>query len=69
MLRCSLSYVKIVQTEGKGTNLLEFYAEVQPILYKDTLILGVLQLSDAKLLQKSEMRKDIVIELSYKGFG
>ena len=23
----------------------------------------------AKLLQKSEMRKDIVIELSYKGFG
>jgi hypothetical protein len=25
--------------------------------------------SRAKLLQKSEMRKDIVIELSYKGFG
>jgi|GEM_PF-1225424 len=25
--------------------------------------------ADAKLLQKSEMRKDIVIELSYKGFG
>jgi len=25
--------------------------------------------SIAKLLQKSEMRKDIVIELSYKGFG
>ena len=24
---------------------------------------------DTKLLQKSEMRKDIVIELSYKGFG
>ena len=24
---------------------------------------------EAKLLQKSEMRKDIVIELSYKGFG
>ena len=23
----------------------------------------------AKLLQKSEMRKDIVIELSYKGFS
>ena len=29
----------------------------------------VLQFSVAKLLQKSEMRKDIVIELSYKGFG
>ena len=27
------------------------------------------QLFYAKLLQKSEMRKDIVIELSYKGFG
>ncbi|WP_289704865.1 hypothetical protein [Bacteroides acidifaciens] len=26
-------------------------------------------LTAAKLLQKSEMRKDIVIELSYKGFG
>ena len=25
--------------------------------------------NDAKLLQKSEMRKDIVIELSYKGFS
>ena len=25
--------------------------------------------NSAKLLQKSEMRKDIVIELSYKGFG
>ena len=25
--------------------------------------------ADAKLLQKSEMRKDIVIELSYKGFS
>ena len=27
------------------------------------------QIWEAKLLQKSEMRKDIVIELSYKGFG
>ena len=27
------------------------------------------ELDMAKLLQKSEMRKDIVIELSYKGFG
>ncbi|MDT6975057.1 hypothetical protein BFGS077_000304 [Bacteroides fragilis] len=27
------------------------------------------QIHVAKLLQKSEMRKDIVIELSYKGFG
>lgn len=28
-----------------------------------------IKISAAKLLQKSEMRKDIVIELSYKGFG
>lgn len=27
------------------------------------------EIRKAKLLQKSEMRKDIVIELSYKGFG
>ena len=29
----------------------------------------MLAVCSAKLLQKSEMRKDIVIELSYKGFG
>ena len=29
----------------------------------------LLEYSAAKLLQKSEMRKDIVIELSYKGFS
>ena len=29
----------------------------------------ILYFVSAKLLQKSEMRKDIVIELSYKGFG
>ena len=28
-----------------------------------------LEVASAKLLQKSEMRKDIVIELSYKGFS
>ena len=32
-------------------------------------IFAVVCLLAAKLLQKSEMRKDIVIELSYKGFG
>ena len=30
---------------------------------------GAFDFEYAKLLQKSEMRKDIVIELSYKGFG
>lgn len=36
----------------------------------DTLgIIPVVVIRCAKLLQKSEMRKDIVIELSYKGFG
>ena len=33
------------------------------------LLISRMQLTIAKLLQKSEMRKDIVIELSYKGFG
>ena len=36
MPRCSLSYTKIVQTESRTSSSLEFYAEVQPILYKDT---------------------------------
>ncbi|MCS2448300.1 DUF3244 domain-containing protein [Bacteroides thetaiotaomicron] len=40
-------------------------------LYLGDLSLGQYELYiyNAKLLQKSEMRKDIVIELSYKGFG
>ena len=29
----------------------------------------MINIVNAKLLQKSEMRKDIVIELSYKGFS
>ena len=33
------------------------------------LFLPVMDKFYAKLLQKSEMRKDIVIELSYKGFS
>ena len=37
--------------------------------YSEILRSLMCQLSNAKLLQKSEMRKDIVIELSYKGFG
>ena len=34
------------------------------IFYTNTLFFN-----STKLLQKSEMRKDIVIELSYKGFS
>ena len=33
------------------------------------LMIATLAIVNAKLLQKSEMRKDIVIELSYKGFS
>ena len=48
--------------------------EVFSISYEETKDLEEKTLFDmvnafAKLLQKSEMRKDIVIELSYKGFG
>ena len=38
------------------------------VLYIDSM-LHFFRILSAKLLQKSEMRKDIVIELSYKGFG
>ena len=36
MLRCSLSYAKIMQTESRDASLLASYAEVQLILCKDT---------------------------------
>jgi len=36
LLRCSLSYAKIVQTERRASSLLERFAEVQPILCKDS---------------------------------
>lgn len=36
---------------------------------KGNLVPDQIDAETAKLLQKSEMRKDIVIELSYKGFG
>ena len=51
---------------------------LQGFLFKGVIIYSIyslesavffLNFSAAKLLQKSEMRKDIVIELSYKGFG
>ena len=35
MLRCSLSYAKIMQTERRISSLLGYYAEVQLILCKD----------------------------------
>jgi len=41
---------------------------IQKLLYH-LCIISARYIVDAKLLQKSEMRKDIVIELSYKGFG
>ena len=35
----------------------------------NSLIFVIPYIYNTKLLQKSEMRKDIVIELSYKGFS
>ena len=41
-----------------------------PFGHKRSLVgVIVLAIFKTKLLQKSEMRKDIVIELSYKGFS
>lgn len=48
--------INVNHQDGKGLSPLHYCAQYCNILY-------------AKLLQKSEMRKDIVIELSYKGFG
>ena len=47
---------RVDNVAGKRREIAQFHA-------------GYSYLYTAKLLQKSEMRKDIVIELSYKGFG
>ena len=46
----------------KASDLLDFYST-------NSLSWDKLEYGTTKLLQKSEMRKDIVIELSYKGFS
>ena len=46
----------------KVSDLLDFYST-------NSLSWDKLEYGSTKLLQKSEMRKDIVIELSYKGFS
>ena len=38
LLRCRLSYEKIMQTEGRDASLLAIFAEVQLILYKSKTI-------------------------------
>ena len=40
MLRCSLSYTKIVQIECRISSWLEYYAEMRPILCKDKILLS-----------------------------
>ena len=54
-----------------GPYRIEFsYVGYRTAIYTNiTLKLAETYIFYAKLLQKSEMRKDIVIELSYKGFG
>ena len=57
------------ETEKNLDKVLKIFIRVNSggttLSYSD-LLMSILT---AKLLQKSEMRKDIVIELSYKGFG
>ena len=43
--------------------------EVPKLRIMQRTLPSIMKIFFAKLLQKSEMRKDIVIELSYKGFG
>ena len=44
-------------------------AVITNVFFVTPYFMLALKIITAKLLQKSEMRKDIVIELSYKGFG
>ena len=67
----------IFQTAGSNANevvgeindYLETIEKELPKGVKIAHLMSTKDFLDAKLLQKSEMRKDIVIELSYKGFG
>ena len=53
-----------------GTGNKYFEADgVTPMKNNSASIYSTMYLDDTKLLQKREMRKDIVIELSYKGFS
>ena len=46
--RCSLSYPKIVQTEGKTKKIVYFFAEVQPILSKDSMSVSIMNVLEYK---------------------
>ena len=54
---------KKINMKGRHIKILTIFGLIAIIA------LQTIWLCNAKLLQKSEMRKDIVIELSYKGFG
>ena len=46
---------------------LTYFYLIAPLIH--IVLIGLIQFKLTKLLQKSEMRKEIVIELSYKGFS
>ena len=48
---------------------ISFLGEVKTSPVFSSFIVGDIDTHVTKLLQKSEMRKDIVIELSYRGFS
>ena len=54
LLRCCQSYAKIVQTECKMSNLLGNFAEVLPILCKDTKKAYIYRYENAKTFQNKQ---------------
>ena len=62
-LPCKRTSFQIGKSYGK------IKTEKQCLSVHSNLKLKYLKIAATKLLQKSEMRKDIVIELSYKGFS
>ena len=79
LLACLFVGISLVTAQTqKITGVVISEEDGQPVVGASVLVKGTTQgtITDvdgnfnlAKLLQKSEMRKDIVIELSYKGFG
>ena len=61
-LPLKFEHIRLEKKAIGGFVKLEHFSQIEPNKY-DVIVV------DPKLLQKREMRKDIVIELSYKGFS
>lgn len=65
--QCELAYRLLIKEKLENSDIDEIVSMLKEEKQFEDKVFPNIGIS--KLLQKSEMRKDIVIELSYKGFG